>query len=372
MFRILKVALVTLSIVLLGACTNMKGASKSSTSLTSFLGFSELPDWYITSRYTYPDSDYRDNDFGLPVHFRDVGEGDTIVLIHGELSSVHTWNRWVEILRQEFRVIAIDLPGSGLTGAPRCIRSPEDLCPENLSRDYLSHTLTYLIEDLKLRNFHLVGASYGGYLAARYAIDNPNKVKTLTLVSPLGMQQEPPFMVRYLDNTGLLSEYFQPSTIVTTMVDDFYANPEKITPDTLQRYIHLLQGPGAHATNVRHASLARELMEYGTQETLSNIENRALIMWGNKDKWGDFEHAERWVEEVPNAMMVEYKGIGHLAMEEHAEDSAYDLIAFINDEPLPTLEGLGRNSFTLQDAVNSVGDKEALFGDGLPEMTDEQ
>lgn len=361
MLRLFKLAMVIFTSSLFLACTNISGASKSSTSLTNFLGFSELPDWYITSKYSYPDSQYRDNDFGLPLHYRDVGEGDTIVLLHGELSSAHTWDRWIEILKQEFHVIAIDLPGSGLTGAPRCLSDLEDLCPENMNLDYLEHSLTYLLEDLQLRNFHLVGASYGGYLASRYALNNPDKLASLTLVSPLGMQQERPFMVSYLEKTSLLSRFIQPSSIATTIVDDFYGDPNKITQDTLQRYIHLLQAPGAHQTNLKQIELVSQLMERGTEDSFADIQARSLIMWGNKDKWGSFDHAQRWVDEIPNSLLVEYKGVGHLSMEEHSEDSAYDLIAFINDEPLPSIEGLGRDAFTIQDAVDSLGDKEALF-----------
>lgn len=369
--RLLTICL-TATLLFMSGCTNIGGASKSSTSLTSFLGFSELPSWYITSRYTYPDSRYRDNDFATPIHYRDVGEGEVIVLVHGELSSVHAWERWVEVLRQEFRVIAIDLPGAGITGAPRCIDNAKKHCPENLSEDYLHHTLTYLIEDLKLRNINLVGASYGGYLASKYALQNPDRIATLTLVAPMGMQQESPFMIDYLDSSSLISPYIQPATVVTTIVNDMYGNPDRITRDSLKRSIHLLQAPGAHATNVLQAEILSSLMEHGTVENISELSPRSLVMWGTEDKWGNPDHAQRWVDEIPNSMLVSYKGVGHLSMEEHAEDSAYDLIAFINDEPLPTLEGLGRDSFTLQDAVDSVGDKEALFGDSLEQMEDEE
>jgi len=369
--RLLTLCVVALTIATSG-CTNIGGASKSSTSLTSFLGFSELPDWYISSRYTYPDSQYRDNDFATPIHYRDVGEGDVIVLVHGELSSLHAWDKWVEILRQEFRVIAIDLPGSGITGAPRCIDNTKERCPDYLSEDYLFHTLTYLIEDLQLSNIHLVGASYGGYLTSKYALENPSRVSTLTLISPMGMQQEAPFMIDYLDNSSLISSYVQPASVITTIVDDMYGNPDRITQASLKRSIHLLQAQGAHETNVIQAKLLSKLMQHGTEDSMSDIESRSLVMWGTADKWGNTEHAQRWTEDIPNAVLVEYKGVGHLSMEERPEDSAYDLIAFINDEPLPTLEGLGRDSFTLQEAVDSVGDKESLFGDNLEQMQDEE
>jgi len=70
---------------------------------------------------------------------------------------------------------------------------------------------------------------------------------------------------------------------------------------------------------------------------------------------------------INESQLVEYDNIGHLSMIEHAEDSVYDFIAFVNDEPLPTIEGLGRDSFTIQEAIEGL-DQESLFGPEAGEL----
>jgi len=345
-------------------CANISGASKSSTSLTSFLGFSELPDWYIRSKYSYPDSKWIDNDFGSPIHYRDTGEGPVVVLLHGEISSLHTWDAWIDKMSQDFRVIAIDLPGSGLTSAPHCIKDLKESCPENLTLHYIQHTFEYIIEDLNIHKFSLAGSSYGGYLAALYALDNPQKLDKLILISPLGYQQEIPWILNYVTTSGMdvLNKYFQPSTVISTIVDNFYGNADNIKRVNLDRYIHLAQSEGAHASNVYQLKRVRQLMEHGMLFDMSDIQTPTLLMWGEKDSWASFEHAARWQEALNDATLASYPLAGHALMEETADLSSADAIAFITGEPLPSVEGLGTGgTFTIDDAVQGL-DKDSLFG----------
>lgn len=365
MMRLLFTMLSIVSVMTLTACTNINGASKSATSLTSFLGFSELPDWYIRSKYSYPDSKWVDNDFGSPIHYRDLGEGPVVVLLHGEISSLHTWDKWIETLSQDFRVIAIDLPGSGLTSAPHCIKDTRDTCPENLTFAYIQHTFEFFIEDLKLDKFSLVGSSYGGYLAALYALDHPQKLDKLILISPLGFQQDIPWILNYVTTSGMdtLNKYFQPATVISTIVDNFYGRSENIKRVNLDRYIHLAQSDGAHESNVYQLTRVRQLMEHGMLFDMSNIITPTLLMWGENDSWGSFEHAARWEEDISDALLVNYPFAGHALMEEAPEISVADAVAFITNEPLPSIEGLGiGGSFSIEEAASGF-DKSAMFGE---------
>lgn len=362
-FTSLSITLIIVTIALSG-CGSIKQATKSSTSLSSFLGFSELPDWYIRSKYSYPDSRWITNDFNTEIHYRDVGEGPVIVLLHGEISSLHTWDQWIEILSQNFRVIALDLPGSGLTSAPHCLSNKKKTCTENLSSDYIAHTLEYFIEDLGIEKFSLVGSSYSGYLAAQYAgLQHPEKLDKLVLVTPKGFQQDLPWILNYVTTSGMnvLNKYFQPSTVITEIVDDFYGDSINITTAVTQRYLHLAQSEGGHASNVKQLSLVRALMEHGMLLDLDDIQTPTLVMWGESDKWGDFSHAKRWDEGLPNSTLVSYPFYGHALMEEGAQITVADVAAFINDEAIPTIAGMASEGSSIQDELDSLS-QENLFG----------
>ncbi len=305
------------------------------------------------------------------VHYRDVGEGPVVVLVHGEMQSMHIWNAWIDKLSQNFRVIALDLPGSGLTSAPHCISDPEESCPENLSSNYLSHTLEYFIEDLNIKKFTLVGSSYSGYLAAQYAAhQHPEKLNKLILITPMGFQQDVPWILNYVTVPGMdvFNRHIQPATVSTSILEHFYGSPDKITPANRQRFMHLTQSDGAHHSNVIQLAMVRTLMEQGMLLDLGDISIPTLVMWGESDKWGDFSHAERWKKELGNSTLVTYPLYGHMLMEEGSDITAVDAMAFINDESIPTIDGLGTGgSFSIDDAANAF-DKDDLFGEPTLEL----
>lgn len=114
---------------------------------------------------------------GNRIHYRDEGQGDVIVLLHGTASSLHTWDEWAQRLSKEFRVIRMDLPGFALTG------------PDHLSRYEVENDVAFLnkfMARLNLEKVNLVGSSLGGRIAWEYSLLHPNKVKTLTLMNSLG------------------------------------------------------------------------------------------------------------------------------------------------------------------------------------------
>ncbi|WP_197472233.1 alpha/beta fold hydrolase, partial [Oleiphilus sp. HI0067] len=85
----------------------------------------------LEQKYTNSSSSFMELD-GNRIHYRDEGEGDVIVLIHGTASSLHTWDAWTESLKQHYRIIRMDLPGFGLTG------------PDHKDRYEVSDDVTFL------------------------------------------------------------------------------------------------------------------------------------------------------------------------------------------------------------------------------------
>jgi pimeloyl-ACP methyl ester carboxylesterase len=81
-------------------------------------GDRDIPPEVLVRRYAGPESRFIELDSGTVAHVRDQGNpgGEAPVLVHGSNASLHTWEPWVAILGDEFRVISLDLPGHGLTG----------------------------------------------------------------------------------------------------------------------------------------------------------------------------------------------------------------------------------------------------------------
>lgn len=101
-----------------------------------------------------------------------------VILIHGNVSSSVFWDETMVVLAEEYLVVAPDLRGFGLTEA-RPIDATRGL------RDW-ADDLAALLAALNIQDaVHLVGWSMGGGIVMQYAIDQPERVRSVTLVSPL-------------------------------------------------------------------------------------------------------------------------------------------------------------------------------------------
>ncbi|MAH22299.1 MAG: alpha/beta hydrolase, partial [Gammaproteobacteria bacterium] len=87
--------------------------------LVSMLFRGDLPAAEVDAKYSSDASRFLSMANGARVHYRDEGnaDGTAVVLIHGAMASLHTWEGWVTALGENYRLITLDLPAHGLTGA---------------------------------------------------------------------------------------------------------------------------------------------------------------------------------------------------------------------------------------------------------------
>src|SRR5829696_9180915 len=116
---------------------------------------------------------------GAPVNYVDIGAGDAepIVFVHGLGGQWQNWLQNIPRAAQERRVIALDLPGFGLSAMPR----------EEISISRYGRCVEALCEQLELGRVDIVGNSMGGYIAAEVAIQVPERIDQLMLVSAAGI-----------------------------------------------------------------------------------------------------------------------------------------------------------------------------------------
>src|SRR5688572_16470776 len=110
---------------------------------------------------------------GVRIWYQTYGEGDPLILIHGGLGSVEMFGPNIELLAEDRKVIGVDLQGHGGTGP---LRRPMTF--ENMAID-----IAELIRFLGYEKADVLGYSLGGATALRLAIDHPEVVDRLVLVS---------------------------------------------------------------------------------------------------------------------------------------------------------------------------------------------
>lgn len=110
--------------------------------------------------------------------YADVGEGEPILFIHGLASYAPAWKYNISELSKSYRCIAVDLIGYG--------KSSKGKFQANMS--FHAQYLFELMEKLNVSSFHVAGHSMGGQIAITMALENPEKVKSLMLMAPAGIE----------------------------------------------------------------------------------------------------------------------------------------------------------------------------------------
>ena len=274
----------------------------------------------LKDKYAYPSSSFISID-GINVHYRDVGKGEAILLIHGTGASLHTWEKWIDILSPGYRVISFDLPGFGLTG-------PDPNHNYQISR--YTAILDSLMVKLKVDSFHIAGNSLGGLVAWRYTSQFPQKILTLNLIDASGLPQpgkKPPFIFQLakLPVISTLMQKVTPKSIIENSMLDVYKNDQLVTEKLIDRYFELSLREGNRTAFVKRMSQLNEKLDIND---LKNITAPVLIQWGKHDRWIPLAKGYEFKKIIPKAELKIYNS-GHVPMEENPMETVEDYMIFL-------------------------------------------
>lgn len=259
---------------------------------------------------------------GRPVNTIDLGEGPPIVFIHGLSGS---WSNWLEQLPvfagvgpaaggpyAGHRVIAMDLPGFGHSPMPR----------GRISIAGYARTVEGVMDELGIDAAAVVGNSMGGFTAGKLAIDRPERVERLVLVSPAGVS-------RYNQRgSRVLPALKRGDTVISACTGRVVARADTIARRPGLRNATL--GLVARHPSRLPAALAGEtikgagkpgfvraleaILGSDYREQLPRIACPTLIVWGAEDRVIPARDAAVYAELIPNSRKVVYADTGHLAM----------------------------------------------------------
>ena len=279
----------------------------------------------MRAKYGGPPSQFVTLPDGPSVHYRDEGPRDApaIVLLHGSNADLHTWQPWVDRLKDRYRLIRLDQRGHGLTGA----------APGGYDADAFAGDIGKLADALKLDRFVLAGNSMGGANAARFAMRHPERLAGLVLIDAGGAPVKREgggnlaFTVLRMPVIGPIASQMMQRPLVERSLRQSVANQAIVTPAAIDRYWELARLPGnRQATRERFALPWTQF----AGADVARIAVPTLVMWGEEDSLIPFAAGRWYVDTLPNARLVSYPGIGHLPMEEAADQSAADLARFVD------------------------------------------
>ena len=263
---------------------------------------------------------------GMQVHLRDEGPRDDpepIVLIHGTSASLHTWDGWTEALKDQHRVIRMDLPGFGLTGP-----APDGDYRMTRYADFIAA----LLDQLGVRRAVLAGNSLGGGVAWRTAVQHPERVSRLVLVDASGYPLQStlvPLGFRLAQIAWLkpVMGKLLPRRMIESSVRNVYANPDRVTPELVDRYYELTLRTG----NRESLTQRMKLRETDAQSAglIPTIRQPTLILWGAQDRLITEPSGQRFHQDIAGSQYVVFDGLGHVPQEEDPARSVSEVMKFL-------------------------------------------
>ncbi len=258
---------------------------------------------------------------GTSLRVRESGDrrAPAVIFLHGFGSSLETWEPWAQSLGARYRVVRLDLPGSGLSEPDRSGSYADARSLELIAG---------LMDQLGIDNAVLVGNSMGGRIAWEFAAAFPSRVRKLVLISPDGFASpgfeygKPPQVPAVLK----LMKYFLPRVLMRSNLAAAYADPSRLSDSVTDRYYDLLLAPGNRAAMIRRMqqSVLKEPVPL-----LRSIQTPTLLLWGKQDRLIPFANSAAYLRALPNARLVEFPDLGHVPHEEAPDESLRRLVQFL-------------------------------------------
>jgi pimeloyl-ACP methyl ester carboxylesterase len=259
---------------------------------------------------------------GVHLHYVEDGSGPPLVLLHGLNGSTFGFRLLMPYLTPHFRTIALDLMGFGYSERPQ-------------HRDYSlgaqARLVAGFLDALGIAKASVLGHSLGGAVAMHLALEFPERVDRLILVSSASDSETR----RGLRSSRLVRPLLPVVAAFTVQNQRFRRmslrsacyDPAFVTPEMLEGYMA--------PTRVRgHLRALGSLMVDRRKDPPldpSAISRPVLIIWGAADRWLPPPHGERLRALIPNSRMTIIKNAGHLVLEEQPEESASALVDFLRE-----------------------------------------
>ena len=295
--------------------------------IVSIYGYRDIPLNELKVKYSNTASSFISVD-GMDVHFRDEGDAKDsipIVLIHGTGSSLHTFEGWTTKLKQDYRVVTMDLPGYGLTGP-----FPD----RTYSMDHYVDFITHFLAALGIEKCVLGGNSLGGGIAWNFTVMHPEMVTKMILIDASGYPSKAksvPLAFK-LAQTSVIKDLFTfitPRFVAKASVKNVFADKTKVTDALVDRYFELTLRKGNRQAFIDRFSATKTLNNH---KNIKLIQQRTLVLWGAKDQLIPVEKAYQFHRDLPNDTLVIMKDVGHVPMEERPNESLEAVISFLENE----------------------------------------
>ncbi len=209
------------------------------------------------------------------IHYLEAGVGEPLLLIHSVGQSLYTWRNVFAELSDNYRVIALDLPGHGYSSRPDSF---------TYTADDMAAVLNLFLDALNVKSAHMIGFSLGAMYMLRFLSLYPRRVANCVAISPGGITEQMPKLIQQLQ-TPLVATFARnlyTASNVRALLKECVSDETLIDDHVVKQYYEPIAD-----------GLAREAIMYALRnfdmdaiaEGLMPVEHEVLVLWGKNDRW---------------------------------------------------------------------------------------
>jgi pimeloyl-ACP methyl ester carboxylesterase len=245
---------------------------------------------------------------GGRVHLLRGGQGEPVLFLHAA-GGAGAWHPFHDLLAAAgLQVIAPDHPGFGKS----------DEFPEEDRIDDLVFHYLEVMDALGLERPHVVGASFGGWIAAELAVYAPHRIGSLSLLSAAGLRlPDHPVTDLFLTPPAKLPEVL------------FHAPPPPTAAPDGPPDLDALMAAYREAAALARFSWVPFFNDPKLERRLRRITAPTLVVAPSDDRLIPVEHARRYAERIPGATYAEVPGCGHAMYFEKPGEFASVVTSFL-------------------------------------------
>lgn len=252
------------------------------------------------------------------MHLLRGGVGEPLLFLHAA-GGAGQWLEFHDLLARRFEVIAPDHPGFG---------GSDELAEVEGVDDLVYHYLD-LVERLGLTRPHVVGASFGGWIAAELAVHTPDAVGSLTLLAAAGL--------RLPDHPVADLFLMTPEQLAAALFNDSGKAAAVFPPDP---DVDAILAAYRDMTGLARFSWAPFLCDPKLARRLHRVSAPTLVVWPSDDRIVPVAHGRRYAELIPDAVFAEVEDCGHAMYFERPAEFARIITEFLAARA--ELSGVGR------------------------------
>ena len=259
------------------------------------------------------------------IYYEARGAGEPLVLIPGFASGAWNWFRQTEALSQDFLIVTFDPRGIGKSRA----RNASDL--KNLSMRTFVEDVLRLLDFLKIEKTHLLGASFGGFVAQEFALRFPERLRKLILACTTAggenhVKPSDEILRSFAPDASLpidekIRRYIRPA-----FTDKFNRDHR----DEVERVCQI-RLTSEIAEPVYFAQL-QTAFELDLEDKISRIETETLVLTGDKDSIVPMQNSVNLANKLPNAKLQIIENGSHLFFIENADAFNQSVLSFLAEQ----------------------------------------